>query len=83
MTLKIDQESEPYLVNILPTYKEGSRTGKISLLKHADTYQIVVNWDEPRYDKIVLFSGELQDCIDFSLDRFQLSREMINSLRFD
>ena len=81
MNLKIKKDGEKSHINILSSYREGSRTGKISLLKdESDMYQIIVNWDDPRYENIVMFSGELKECIDFSYDRFGLSKDKMNSL---
>ena len=81
MNLKINKDGEKSHIDILSSYKEGSRTGKISLFKNEeDIYQIIVNWDDPRYENIIMFSGELEECIDFSYDRFGLSKDKMNSL---
>ena len=67
--------------SILSYYKEGSRTGNISILKATkDKYQIIVDWDDPLYDSTLLFSGKLQQCIDFSTHRFGINKQSLHSL---
>lgn len=71
-------------ISILGNYKEGSRTGSISMLKgKKDKYQIFIDWDDPRYTRTLLFSGKLRQCANFSMNRFgvktiQLSFENLN-----
>jgi hypothetical protein len=69
--------------SILSKYKEGSRTGNISILKEKkDKYNIYVNWDDPRYKRILLFSGKLKQCINFSEHRFGIKKQLFNSFQF-
>ncbi len=69
--------------SILSRYKEGSRTGNISILKEKkDTYNIYVDWDDPRYKRILLFSGKLKQCIIFSEIRFGIKKQLFNSFQF-
>ncbi len=68
--------------SILNHYREGSRTGNISILKgKKNLYQIFVDWDDPRYNSILLFSGKLQQCINFSSTRFGIEKTLLNSLK--
>jgi len=67
---------------IVKSYHEGSRAGKISMMrKKKDTYEIIVDWNEPRYDSFLLFSGNLRECIAYSLNRFRVQRQEIISLQ--
>ena len=67
--------------SILSYYKEGSRMGNISILKaKKDNYQIIINWDDPHYNSTMLFSGKLQQCIDFSTNRFGIKKQNLHSL---
>jgi hypothetical protein len=55
-------------------YKEGSRTGKVSLRKAAkDLYEIYVKWYYPKDCETILFKGTLGDCISFSNAKFDLN----------
>jgi hypothetical protein len=66
--------------SILSYYKEGSRRGNISILKGKNNnYQIIIDWDDPQYNSTMLFSGELQECLDFSISRFGISKQTMNS----
>lgn len=69
--------------SILAKYKEGSRTGNISILKEKNNkYNIYVDWDDPQYKKILLFSGKLKQCINFSAYRFGIKKQLFNSIQF-
>lgn len=70
-------------LSILEKYKEGSRTGQVSLLKNEkNLYHILVDWDDPRYNSILLFSGKLPQCINFSAHRFGINKKNFPSLKF-
>lgn len=67
---------------ILDHYKEGSRTGNISILKgKKNLYQVLVDWDDPRYNSILLFSGKLQQCINFSNNRFGIKKQLLKTIK--
>ena len=69
--------------SILEKYKEGSRTGNISISKgKKNLYEIFVDWDDPRYKRIMLYSGKLQQCINFSNNRFGINKQVLNSIKF-
>ncbi len=68
--------------SILNHYKEGSRTGNVSLLKgKKNLYQIFVDWDDPRYKRILLFSGKLKQCITFSNTRFGINEQILKNFK--
>jgi len=70
-------------ISLLGNYKEGSRTGNISMLKgKKGQYQIFVDWDDPRYNSILLFSGKLKQCLNFSMNRFGINAKSLKSLKF-
>jgi hypothetical protein len=69
-------------ISILDNYKEGSRTGNVSLFKgKKGICQIFVDWDDPRYKRILLFSGKLNQCVNFSMNRFGIKKQGLNSLK--
>lgn len=74
-----------YMLNkipILQNYKEGSRTGNISITKgNNNRYNVFIDWDDPRYKSILLFSGKMKQCIDFSMNRFGLKKQTFQSLK--
>jgi hypothetical protein len=69
-------------ISILTSYKEGSRTGNISLLKgKRDDYQVYIDWDDPRYNKTLIYSGKLQQCINFSVNRFGIEKQLFDNIK--
>lgn len=69
-------------IKILGSYKQGSRTGNISMLKeNKNQYQIYVDWDDSRYNRILLFSGKLKQCVNLSMNRFGIKKQILKSLK--
>lgn len=67
-------------MSLLESYKEGSRTGSISMLKaKKGRYQIFVDWDDPRYNRILLYSGKLKQCVNFSMNRFGIKKNSLDA----
>lgn len=58
-------------INLKPFYKEGSRTGRVSLRRvEPDLYEMYVKWDYPKDCEMVMFKGSLEECTSFSNAKF-------------
>jgi len=69
-------------IPILKNYKEGSRTGNIAMLKEKENlYNILIDWDDPRFESITLFSGRFEQCVDYSKHRFGIKEKNLNRIK--